>query len=291
MKNGRQKSNSNRRRDAPNASSAKRQGARAGGESGSDESTRADAGRRASANAFRAGRDAGLGSEPERERVRAVAPDGERAADSGSGGDSGGGDSGGSSGGRGRRGRGRPKRDAGSGNTSGDHTDADQGAESSTEDVVREVAEEDKPLKNRPKGKRKAKGGSMKGAMVMVLGQASAAIFTCVAMLTNHDHWSLEREESEKLGKALNDALSTLPERAYEKVIAIAEKWHPWVHLIFVLGILVWTRIEESSKLAQSAQEPNYQAGDGSVNGNRRPGQGAAQANYRPYHSSLGYDN
>jgi hypothetical protein len=125
----------------------------------------------------------------------------------------------------------------------------------------------------------------------MVLGQASATLFACVAMITGHDHWSLEKEEASKLGEAWDKALATLPERAYEKVIEISEKWHPWVNLIFVLGIILWDRIEESSKLTQSAQEPNYQTSDGSANGNRRPGQGAAQANYRPYHSSLGYDN
>jgi hypothetical protein len=128
----------------------------------------------------------------------------------------------------------------------------------------------------------------MKGAMVMVLGQASAALFACVSMLTNHEHWELEEKESEKLGEALDAALSTLPEQAYEKVIAIADKWYPWAKLVFIVGILIWTRIEESAKLVEAA---NYKPGDGSVGGSNGTEQGRAQANYKHYHSSLGYNN
>jgi hypothetical protein len=155
--------------------------------------------------------------------------------------------------------------------------------------VVREIAEEDKPLKNRPGKRGRGKGkSSMKGAMAVILGKSASLLFASVAMLTEHDHWSLEKEEADKLGKALDDALSTLPERAYEKVIAIADKWHPWVQLVFVLGILIWTRIEES---AQRVEGSDNQPREGSANGSGTSKQSAATPNYRPYHSSLGYDN
>lgn len=299
MKNARTKKSRNRNERDASASPAVRQGVRAGRESGSHEPARANAGRGISASAFGGGRDAGLSSELERESRRAVAPDRERGADSGSGGDSGSSD-GGSGAGRGR-GRGRKRRavsDAGRGNESGNHTDSHadpaEGADAIPEDVVWEVAEEDKPLKNRPgKRGRKAKG-SMKGAMVMVLGQASYMLFTCVAMLTDHEHWMLQEAESSKLGKALDAALSTLPERVYEKVIEIADKWHPWIQLVVVLAIIVWPRIEESSKIArgeQSAEGADTRQSEARAGGSNGAGQNGAARNYRPYHSSLGYDN
>lgn len=295
MKNGRQ-DDSNRKRKPASATSAKRQSFRASGKSGSDEPARASAGRGVGATAFRASDNSGLSSEFERENRRTVAPDGERGADSGSGGDSGSSDSGSGAG----RGRGRKRRavsDAGRGNKGGNHADSHANADQWTEPIpevpVWEVAEEDKPLKNRPGKRGRKKGGSMKGAMVMVLGQASSMLFTCVAMLTDHEHWMLQEPESNKLGKALDAALSTLPERAYEKVLEIADKWHPWIQLIFVVAFIVWPRIEESSKLARGerVEEPNSQGSEASANGSGRAGQGGTYGGYRPYHSSLGYDN
>src|SRR5262245_10056674 len=293
MKNARTKKSGNRNeRDAAD-STAKRQSARASGKSRSDDSARANKGFGTGASAFRASGDAGLSSEPERENRRTVAPDGERGADSRSGGDGSGSDSGGDGGER--RGRGRPRspeRNARSGNAGRDHADAAQGQEPLSEGSIREIAEEDKPLKNRPgkRGGRKSKG-SMKGAMVMVLGQASATLFACVALLTEHDHWYLEKEESDKLGEALDKCFATLPERAYEKVIEISEKWHPWIQLVVALGVILWDRIEESSRLAQSTKETNNQRSDGGANGSGGTERAKAHANYRPYHSSLGYDN
>jgi hypothetical protein len=134
----------------------------------------------------------------------------------------------------------------------------------------------------------------MKGAMVMVLGQASSMLFTCVAMLTDHEHWMLQEAESNKLGKALDAALSTLPERAYEKVIAIADKWHPWIQLVFVIAFIVWPRIEESSKIArgeQSVEGADTRQSEAGASGSNGARQNGAARNYRPYHSSLGYDN
>jgi hypothetical protein len=160
------------------------------------------------------------------------------------------------------------------------------------EDPVREVIpDEEKPLKGGPgkRGARKAKAkGSMKGAMVHVLGQASAAMFACVAMVTGHDHWLLEQQESSKLGEALDRALATLPERAYEKVIEISDKWAPWVQLTFVLGVILWDRVEQSAKLVE---ESNYRQAPGSAEGPKATQSSQAQSNHRPYHSSLGYDN
>jgi hypothetical protein len=62
MKNGRQNNNSDRKRKSASANTAKRQSTRASGESGRDEHEGTSAGRRAGANAFGVGGDAGLGS-------------------------------------------------------------------------------------------------------------------------------------------------------------------------------------------------------------------------------------
>lgn len=128
----------------------------------------------------------------------------------------------------------------------------------------------------------------MKGAMVAVLGQSCAALFACVAMATGHDHWELEPREGSKLGEALDKALSTLPEKAYEKVIEVADKWYPWGQLAFVLGVLLWTRVEESTQLAQGGGD---QPREGGVNGSGRTEQSKANGSYPRYHSSLGYDS
>jgi hypothetical protein len=124
--------------------------------------------------------------------------------------------------------------------------------------------------------------------MVLALSKASAMAFACVAMITDHEHWALRDEEGDKLGGVIDDVLSTLPERVYDKILAIADKWTPWAQLIFTLGILVWARVEESAKRVEAA---NYQPRDGGPVGDNGAGAGAAKASYRPYHSSLGYDN
>lgn len=128
--------------------------------------------------------------------------------------------------------------------------------------------------------------------MVAMLTAGSSAIFTSVAMLTKHDHWSLNREEARVLAEALNDAINTLPVKYYEQITAIIEKWIPWINLTFVLGAIITTRIEDSVKLYEKkqrpfpAEEPRPGAREGSDRGD-----GRTEADSYNFPSSLGWDN
>lgn len=84
--------------------------------------------------------------------------------------------------------------------------------------------------------------------VVALLATGCTAIFTSVKLLTKHEHWELEELEAKILSEALNDAFETLPSKAYEIIIAIIEKWVPWVNLVFVVSAILLPRIEESAK-------------------------------------------
>jgi len=123
--------------------------------------------------------------------------------------------------------------------------------------------DEEKPLSVRG-GKRrgrKPKEETTKLTMVTMLATGCTAIATSIALLTKHDHWSLHVDEAKHLAEALNDAISTLPTKYYDTIIAVIEKWIPWINLIFVIGAIVIPRIEASAKLVE---ESHYKQSDGS---------------------------
>ena len=119
-----------------------------------------------------------------------------------------------------------------------------------TASVLGDTLPVDKPLNIRggKKRGRKPKEETNKLTMVTMLASGAAMLFTSVALLTKHDHWNLETEEAKTLAEALNEAISTLPEKYYAQIIAIIEKWVPWFNLAFVVGAIVIPRIEASSK-------------------------------------------
>jgi hypothetical protein len=104
--------------------------------------------------------------------------------------------------------------------------------------------------------------------MVTLLASGASAIFTSVALLTKHEHWKLHIEEGKILAEALNDAISTLPEKYYAQVVAIIEGWIPWINLCFVVGAIVIPRIEASAKQIETKHtkpsEPSNQRNEGS---------------------------
>lgn len=89
--------------------------------------------------------------------------------------------------------------------------------------------------------------------MVTMLASGAAAIFTSVAMLTKHDHWKLHPEEAGTLAEALNEAISTLPEKYYAQIVAIIERWIPWINLTFVVSAIIIPRIEASAKRVEKS--------------------------------------
>lgn len=84
--------------------------------------------------------------------------------------------------------------------------------------------------------------------MVALLAVGCSAIFTSVALLTKHEHWHLEQQESQHLAAALNDAIATLPVKYYARITEIIEKWIPWINLAFVLSALILPRLDASTK-------------------------------------------
>jgi hypothetical protein len=142
----------------------------------------------------------------------------------------------------------------------------------------------DKPLNIRG-GRRKAKtvkSETSKLTMITLLSSGAAAIFTSVALLTKHDHWSLQTDEAKILAEALNDAISTLPEKYYAQVIAIIEKWIPWINLCFVVGAIIVPRLEASAKRIEKSHS---QQSETSNSGNAR-----AKDNPFSNWTSLGYN-
>ena len=117
----------------------------------------------------------------------------------------------------------------------------------------------DKPLNIRG-GKRTrkktVKEETSKLTMVTMLASGAAAIFTSVAMLTKHDHWKLHPEEAGTLAEALNEAIGTLPEKYYAQIVAIIERWIPWINLTFVVSAIVIPRIEASAKRIETSHSP-----------------------------------
>lgn len=265
MKNARNQKGRNRNgRDAAVASAAKRQGIGPGGRGRTDASRESGDKGRVDRSEIGTGAGVRLDTQSERNDSGPAIADEQGGGASGIGaGHGGGSDSGGDGGGR-RRGRplgsGTRSRDA-----SGDHADAGQESSVVSQPDIREI---DKPLKTRGRPRKSKTAENTQKTMVTLLAVSLNVVFTSVALLTKHDHWSLEREESTELSKVLNDALSTLPEKTYAKVSNVIEKWGVWTNLIFVFAAILLPRIEESNKRAERKRaeggraEPN-QGGDG----------------------------
>lgn len=90
--------------------------------------------------------------------------------------------------------------------------------------------------------------------MIAMLTVACSATFTSIALLTKHQHWNLETGEVNPLAEALNDAFATLPGKTYEAILAIIEKWVPWVNLVFVFSAVIIPRIEDSVKQYEASR-------------------------------------
>jgi hypothetical protein len=102
------------------------------------------------------------------------------------------------------------------------HRDRPEASEYETESVSENIFLGDKPLNVRPgkRGRKKSvKEETSKLTMVTLLASGASAIFTSVALLTKHEHWKLHIEEGKILAEALNDAISTLPEKYYAQVV------------------------------------------------------------------------
>lgn len=118
-------------------------------------------------------------------------------------------------------------------------------------------------LRDRPqkvKGKRGKKSNlkveAKRLTLVSMLASASAMMFTSVALITKHKHWNLEEEEAQTLAEALNDCIATLPEKNYDTILAIIEKWTPWFTLTFVGYAITWPRIQASAKQFEKRDNP-----------------------------------
>lgn len=145
------------------------------------------------------------------------------------------------------------------GNENRNRTETSNEQEFSSESSIWE-----KPLKERGKRGRKAKvtEAAQRLTVVTLLASATSALFTSIALLTKHDHWSLVSEESKALSESLNEAFATLSTKHYEFIIAILEKWVPWINLIFVASAIILPRIEESAKLSEAKRYQPNQTGD-----------------------------
>lgn len=150
-------------------------------------------------------------------------------------------------------------RNASDGNVNPDRTET-----SGTEEFPTEV-----PLRVNAKARKakKVTEAQQRLTMVAMLSVASTALFTSISLLTKHDHWNLEKTEAHILAEALNDALVTLPGHTYAAIIAIIEKWVPWINLIFVVSAIILPRIEASTK---RIEETRYQSNSATNAGNAR---------------------
>jgi hypothetical protein len=168
------------------------------------------------------------------------------------------------------------KRDGGNsadGNENRDRTETGEQQEYDSEIPIRSVGK---------KRQKKVTEHQQRLTMVAMLSIATSAIFTSVALLTKHKHWELVSDEARILAESLNEAFATLPTKAYEQIIAIIEKWVPWVNLVFVVSAIIIPRIEESVK---RVEETHYR--ENPVSNKRDDG---TKDNPFANYSSLGFD-
>lgn len=131
-----------------------------------------------------------------------------------------------------------------------------------------EILDTEIPLREVSGVKRKTKKvteSQQRLTMVAMLSVATTAIFTSISLLTKHDHWNLDSTEAKILAEALNESFQTLPTKYYEQIIAIIEKWIPWVNLIFVISAIIIPRIEASAK---RIEDSHYKQNQNSNSGN-----------------------
>lgn len=100
-----------------------------------------------------------------------------------------------------------------------------------------------KPVKVRSK---KEKLNVAKVSMVTMLSSSCAMLCTTVSLALKQEFWVLETDEAEALGKAIDAALDTLPEKYYEIISTAITNWSPWYSLAFVAGAVFYPRIDES---------------------------------------------
>jgi hypothetical protein len=112
------------------------------------------------------------------------------------------------------------------------------------------------PLKVGRDRKKSATKEQAKITMVGALAGASEMFFAGMALATGHHHWLLEEQEAQILAKALDNALDTLPEKYYEVITKITNKWFPRTNLIWTIGAIVGPRLNAS---AERVKARNYQ--------------------------------
>lgn len=182
----------------------------------------------------------------------------------------------------------RRKQRSATGNSDGNaHRNRSETGEHEAESFPENLFLGDKPLNVRG-GKRKAKtvkAETSKLTMVTMLASGAAAIFTSISLLTKHEHWKLHPEEGNILAEALNEAISTLPEKYYAQVTGIIEKWIPWINLTFVVGAIIVPRIEASSKRIEKTYNEE------SKGSNAGTGQSSSDANPFNSYTSLGFND
>lgn len=121
------------------------------------------------------------------------------------------------------------------------------GAETSEQSFVdSEVPLRD--VKSTGRKQKKVTEAQQRVTMVAMISVACTAMFSSITLLTKHDHWSLEQQEAKYLAEAVNEAIQTLPTKTYAAIIAIIERWIPWVNLVFVVSAIIIPRIEASAK-------------------------------------------
>lgn len=105
--------------------------------------------------------------------------------------------------------------------------------------------------------------------MLAMLAVALTALFSTLALFFGK-HWNLDTEESNIFADQLNQALMTLPQKSYETIIAIIEKWVPWINLTFTVYAILLPRIEETGKQIKSRSKGNYSTVDNGIHGERK---------------------
>jgi hypothetical protein len=169
-----------------------------------------------------------------------------------------------------------------SGISSDGNEDRDRTETSDTEKFSSEIPLRTVSVRGRKSKEKKITESQQRMTMIAMLSVACSATFTSIALLTKHRHWSLESEEVKPMAEALNDAFATLPSKAYETILAVIEKWVPWVNLVFVCSAIIIPRIEESVKQYESSR---YRTDNGSDKRTAR-----AENNPFPNEASFGFN-
>jgi len=122
---------------------------------------------------------------------------------------------------------------------------------------------------------RRGRGGSAKQAKIEkatkigLLKTGVKSLYSLIAIYAG-EHWVLEDYEADLVAGKMDDALETLPRKAYVYIKSYFENIAPWVALAVAIYAVTAPRIEQQAALRSARREDAFN--DNGTSGQRPPG-------------------